>query len=114
MLASRIYLGIDTHSNLAIALENAGNGVFFLTISTGARGEDLCKFLCSEEELAAVIHNHPLEIEGHAGTCCVTPAGDEILFEFKRAGDEETSKCSLSTNSFMRVLNLAKSRAYIG
>jgi hypothetical protein len=111
--SNRIYLGIDTHSNLAISLEPAGDAVYFLTVSAGARGEDLCKFVCAEEDLFAATHSRSVQITGHAGNCSIHPAGDEVVIEFQRVEDPEPSSCTLSTNSFQRVLNLVRNRAYL-
>ena len=113
MPSNRIYLGIDSHSNLALSLESIGDGVFFLTVSEGTRGNDLCKFLCSREDLDGVIHNHPVSISGKAGRCEIHAAGDEVVIHFKRSEDTVDSTCTLTTNSFTRLVTLASNRAYL-
>lgn len=113
MASKRIYLGIDSHSNLAISLEPAGEGIYFLSVSAGTRGTDFCKFVLSEDALEGVLHNHPLEISGKAGQLTVHAGGDEVVFHFKRAQDEEPSSCTLSLSSFERVMKLARNRAYM-
>ena len=112
MATIRIYLGIDSHSNLAISLEPASEGVFFLAVSAGARGHDVCKFVISEEALQDVVHNHPLVVKGKAGQLEIHAGGDEVMFHFRSGEDADASSCALSTQSFLKVLKLARNRAY--
>jgi hypothetical protein len=113
MAANRIYLGIDTHSNLAVSLEHAGHGVFFITVSAGAKDKDLCKFLCTEEDLNRIVNGETIEVKGCAGRCTIHPLGTQIVFEFLLSGATEPSSCSIALNSFERVVRLAKNRAYV-
>lgn len=111
MAVNRIFLGIDLHSKLAISLESALPRGWFMTISNGAGGEEYCRFGCSTEDLESISVGNAVEIGGDSGTCSILPAGDEIVVRFKRIQDAEPSACSLTTNSFMRVIRLAKNRA---
>lgn len=113
MPSNKIYLGIDLNSNLAVSLETASSGVYFIDISNGPAGEDLCKFLCTDEDLAQVLQNVPYEVHGHAGRCSIHTAGDVVVIEFQRTNDAASSSVAVAVPSFVRVLKLIRGRAYL-
>jgi len=110
--AKRIFLGIDSHSNLAIALEPTCDGVYDLLISEGARGSLVCRFAISEKALEGVLQNQPVHVDCNAGQLDINSQGDQIAFQFRRESDEEPSSCALSVSSFLKVLRVAHNRAY--
>ena len=112
MAPKRIYLGIDSHSNLAISLEPTCDSIYNIAITEGARGAQVCKFAITEDALSGVLHNKPFKVECEPGEMEISSAGDRILFNFRRAQDEEPSSCALGISSFLKVLKLAHNRAY--
>lgn len=113
MPSNKIYLGIDMHSNLSVSLEAASGDVYYIAVSNGPAGEDLCKFLCTDEDLNQVLHNVPYEVQGHAGRCSIHAAGDVVVVEFQRTSDFSPSSVAIAVNSFLRVLKLIRGRAYL-
>jgi hypothetical protein len=109
----RIYLGVDIQSNLAVSLEIEGQGSYYLIVSESADGKDLCRFLCSDQDLNGIVENKEFELTSREGHCIVHSTGDDIIFEFQKNGSEEVSTCALSANSFNRVVRLARNRAFV-
>ena len=112
MPTKRIYLGIDSHTNLAISLEPTFDGIFNISLSEGTGGRHVCNFAVAEEALEAVLQNKTFKVECNAGDLEITSWGDQIVFHFRRAGDKEISSCALGIRSFLKVMRVAHNRAY--
>lgn len=112
MAAGKVFLGVDADSNMAIALEHASDGVFFLSVSQGPQGPMIGKFLCNSEDLANVTQGEELEISGHAGTCALHPAGDHVVIEYRHPEENSGSTCTVSMASYSRLLRVVSNRAY--
>jgi hypothetical protein len=117
MPGGRVYLGIDSESKLAVSLEAAGHGVYFLTVSeasSGPGGADLCKFVCDDLKLGEVEKGGAFTISGKAGTCSVTSVGERVMIDFQEADGGRSCFSQLTAASYARLFSLVKNRAYAG